>query len=83
MAIKAREITWTQTDHPHGEFWVGTIGGRTVADVFGPRSASKPHYTLRLGDSGEWGDAATIESAKRSAQKALNKVVQVLIGESA
>lgn len=80
---KAQTIVWKQTDHPKGEYWIGTVAGRKVASVFANRDVqSKPTYTLHLGDLGsDWGEAASIESGKRAAQRALNKVVRALLGE--
>jgi hypothetical protein len=83
--VKAQKIEWTQEKHPRGELWVGRISGRMVADVFkggvGPEVGSL-HYSLYLGggDDESYVDCSSVESAKRSAQKALNKVVQTLMG---
>jgi hypothetical protein len=81
--VKAQSIEWRQEEHPKGEFWVGRIGARVVADVFLHReSESKPHYTLYLGGGvdEQYVECSSIDSAKRSAQRALNKVVQTLVG---
>lgn len=81
---KAQAIEWEQADHPKGEYWVGTINGKKVADVFQNRDVNtQPTYTLHLGDltTDSWGEVASIESGKRAAQRALNKVVRALLGE--
>jgi hypothetical protein len=83
--VKAQSIEWREEKHPKGELWVGYIGGRKVADVFASnRESLKPHYTLHLGggDEEHYVDCSNVESAKRSAQRALNKVVQTLVGGS-
>lgn len=77
--VKAKTIEWVEQEHSKGEFWVGRIGDRIVADVFGHKDGTKPHYSLCLGDSDEqYIECSSIDSGKRSAQRALNKAVQTL-----
>lgn len=81
--VKAQSIEWRQGEHPKGELWNGWVGGRLVADVFASSYPdTKPYYTLFLGGGYEerYVDCSSIDSAKRSAQRALNKVVQALVG---
>jgi hypothetical protein len=80
--VKAQSIEWRRGEHPRGELWVGWTGDRMVADVFLSSEGGKPHYTLYLGggDDEQFVECSSVESAKRSAQKALNKVVQTLVG---
>jgi hypothetical protein len=83
--VKAQRIEWRQEEHPKGEFWVGRIGDRTVADVFGYAGSGEDRFTysLHLGVEDEkFERCSSIESGKRSAQRALNKVVQTLVGEN-
>jgi hypothetical protein len=84
--IKAQSIEWRQEAHPKGELWVGYIGDRKVADVFRYTYESSAmdscNYSLFLGggDDERFLTCSSIESGKRSAQRALNKVVQALVG---
>lgn len=81
--VTAQKIEWRQGEHPKGELWNGWVGGRLVADVFASSYPDrKPHYTLFLGGGDEemYVECSSIDSAKRSAQRALNKVVQTLVG---
>jgi hypothetical protein len=83
--VLAQKIEWTQEKHPKGELWVGRIGGKKVADVFAPHGGRTraAHYSVFLGALGpEYVDVLNIESGKRAAQRAVNKVVQALVGEN-
>ncbi len=79
-AVRAKSTEWTQEPHPKGELWIGRINGEKVADVFAPSEGGRtPYYSLYLGALGpQYVDVASIESGKRAAQRALNKVVQIL-----
>lgn len=81
--VKAQKIEWQLREHPRGDLWVGYVGGRMVADVFAPsQEGRKPYYSLFLGggDDERLVDCSNVEAAKRTAQRALNKVVQALVG---
>jgi hypothetical protein len=81
--VKVQRIDWREGEHPRGALWWGYVGERKVADVFhSSEGGSKPHYTLYLGggDPEEFVECSSIDSAKRRAQGALNKVVQALVG---
>ncbi len=79
--VKAQKIEWRQEEHPKGELWVGYIGDRKVADVFQHSDGTEPSYSVFLGvDDETYLGCSSIESGKRAAQKALNKVVQTLVG---
>lgn len=80
--VKAQSIEWREKEHPKGALWWGFVGERKVADVFAPSEGNKPSYSLYLGENDveQLVECSSVESAKRSAQRALNKVVQTLVG---
>jgi hypothetical protein len=84
--VKAQSIEWREEAHPKGESWVGYIGDRRVADVFrytyegSVKESCSYSLFLGGGPDEQYLTCSSIESGKRSAQKALNKVVQTLVG---
>jgi hypothetical protein len=83
--VKAKRLEWWQ-DHsyPKGERWEGTLGGKLVATIVHHSAGygGGCHYSTHLGQfSTEYTDVSSIDSGKRAAQRALNKVVQALVGE--
>ncbi|MFE2099555.1 hypothetical protein [Streptomyces sp. NPDC059468] len=81
--VLAQEIAWVRQEHPTGEHWIGRIAGKKVADVFAPQGGRTraAQYSVFLGALGpEYVDVTNVESGKRAAQRAVNKVVQALVG---
>jgi hypothetical protein len=84
--VRAQKIEWREEEHRKGELWGGYVGDRKVAEVFrytdeGPAKESCS-YSLFLGggDDERYNNCSGVDSGKRAAQRALNKVVQLLVG---
>jgi hypothetical protein len=84
--VKAQSIEWAlDPSWTRGERWVGRVGGNVIAHVTSHPESMEDPFTVRMlvGElAPEWPDCSSIESGKRVAQRALNKVVQTLVGGS-
>lgn len=77
--VKARALEWAEGDYSGAELWIGSLGGRAVARVLHRPGLASAMFRLDMGPfGGEWRDCRNVESGKRAAQRALNKVLQAL-----
>jgi hypothetical protein len=77
--VRAKPIEWTEGEHPGGELWIGSLGGRPVARVLHRPGLASAMFRLEMRPfGGEWRDCRNVSSGQRAAQRALNKVLQTL-----
>ena len=76
--VRVRSIEWTEVPYPKGQQWNGTVGDLLVAAVYHITDFGQNTFSYSVEPSGSIGNASSFESAKSSAQKALNTYVRAL-----